>query len=66
MTPIEVRLGDVPLGDVFRLPRPGGERIAFRYADDWLVSSERFQIDPELFLDGRTSSPARCPIRRLR
>jgi serine/threonine-protein kinase HipA len=59
MTSIEVRLGDHPLGDVFRLARPGGERIAFRYADDWLASSERFQIDPELFLDGRTTSPAR-------
>jgi serine/threonine-protein kinase HipA len=59
MTPIEVRLGDRSLGEVFRFPRPGGERIAFRYADDWLASSDRFQIDPELFLDGRTTSPAR-------
>jgi serine/threonine-protein kinase HipA len=59
MTAIEVRLGDRPLGDVFRLPRPGGERVAFRYSDGWLASGERFQIDPELFLDGRTTSPAR-------
>ena len=59
MTPVEVRLGRLALGEVFRFPRPGGERIAFRYADEWLTSSERFQIDPELFLDGRTTSPAR-------
>jgi serine/threonine-protein kinase HipA len=59
VTPVEVRLGRLALGEVFRFPRPGGERIAFRYADEWLTSSERFQIDPELFLDGRTTSPGR-------
>jgi serine/threonine-protein kinase HipA len=59
MKPIDVRLGALAVGECYRYPGPAGERIAFRYADEWLAAQERFAIDPELFLDPRTTSPAR-------
>lgn len=62
MTPLELYLGDQVVGEIFRYPRPGGERIAFRYTDEWLTFREHFQIDPELFLDRRTVSPSRSVL----
>jgi hypothetical protein len=59
MSHIDVRLGEYALGTVHRHPDKTGERIAFRYANEWLNGAERFAIDPELFLDARTTSPAR-------
>jgi serine/threonine-protein kinase HipA len=57
MTLIDVDLGTRPLGSVYRHPSSSGERISFRYCQDWLQSPERFAIDPELFLDPRTTTP---------
>ncbi|HEY3496413.1 MAG TPA: type II toxin-antitoxin system HipA family toxin [Polyangiaceae bacterium] len=59
MIGVEVHLGERVLGHVHRHAGRGGERISFRYDDRWLAASERFSIDPELFLDARTTSPAR-------
>jgi serine/threonine-protein kinase HipA len=59
MSEVDAYLGAVPVGTVYRHPSSRGERIAFRYADAWLTHEERFAIDPELFLDVRTTSPAR-------
>jgi serine/threonine-protein kinase HipA len=54
-----VRLGELQVGHVYRYAGRGGERIAFRYAQEWLEADSHFAIDPELFLDARTTSPAR-------
>ena len=62
MTDVEVRLGDVDLGSIYRQPGARGERIAFRYAEQWLSHEERFAIDPELFLDRSTTVAARAPL----
>jgi len=59
MTDVEVRLGGLKVGTIHRYAATGGERIAFRYASEWLGSELAFAIDPELFLDARTTSPAR-------
>lgn len=62
MTDIDVDLGTRPLGSIYRHPSSNGERVSFRYAQDWLVSPERFAIDPELFLDSRTTTPKRAGL----
>ncbi len=56
---IEVHLGSsaAPVGEIYRHPRGGGERISFRYASSWLSGDDRFAIDPELHLDSSTTSP---------
>lgn len=59
MTELEAHLEGVHVGTVYRHPSASGERIAFRYADAWLTHDGCFAIDPELFLDTRTTSPAR-------
>jgi serine/threonine-protein kinase HipA len=59
VTPVEVRLGEARVGTIYRHPASGGERVTFRYAEEWLASSERFAIDPELSLDARTTGPSR-------
>ncbi|HKY40909.1 MAG TPA: HipA domain-containing protein [Polyangiaceae bacterium] len=59
MTDVEVQLGALPVGTFYRHSSASGERVSFRYAEQWLVSPERFAIDPELFLDPRTTTPAR-------
>jgi serine/threonine-protein kinase HipA len=59
MSDVEIQLGGLPLGAVYRHPAAGGERISFRYASEWLANSECFAIDPELFLDARVTTPAR-------
>jgi serine/threonine-protein kinase HipA len=59
MSDIEVRLGTQHVGTIHRYAAAGGERIAFRYTAEWLSSEQCFPIDPELFLDARTTSPAR-------
>jgi serine/threonine-protein kinase HipA len=56
---LDVHLGALLLGHVHRHASRTGERISFRYDESWLGRSERFSIDPELFLDTRTTSPAR-------
>jgi serine/threonine-protein kinase HipA len=56
---VEVHLDDRALGLVHRHPGRSGERISFRYDEAWLQAAERFAVDPELFLDARTTSPAR-------
>jgi serine/threonine-protein kinase HipA len=61
-TEVDVHLHSVALGRVFRTPAPNGERIAFRYAESWLSEPDRFAIDPELFLDSRTTVPARAGL----
>lgn len=62
MTDIEVRLSEVSVGSIYRQPAARGERIAFRYAEEWLAYVDRFAIDPELFLDRSTTVPARTPL----
>jgi len=59
VTSVALVLGDVQVGEIYRHPSPGGERISFRYTDAWLASPARFALDPELHLDARVSSPAR-------
>lgn len=59
MSHVEVHLGERPVGRVHRHLGRQGERISFHYDEDWLALPERFPIDPELFLDARTTSPAR-------
>lgn len=59
MSDVEARLGSLRVGTVHRHPSARGERISFRYSDEWLQSTDRFAIDPELFLDSRTTTPAR-------
>lgn len=59
MTELEARLGAVRVGTVYRHASASGERISFRYADEWLTHDGCFAIDPELFLDTRTTSPSR-------
>lgn len=62
MTDIEVRLGEASVGSIYRQPGARGERIAFRYSEEWLSYAERFAIDPELFLDRSTTVPGRAPL----
>lgn len=62
MTDIEVRFGEVNVGTIYQQPGTRAERIAFRYAEDWLSYSGRFAIDPELFLDRSTTVPGRAPL----
>ncbi len=50
---------DTVIGEVYRYPHAGGERIGFRYDPRWLMHEERFAIDPDLYLDSRTTSPKR-------
>ena len=59
MTDVDVELKRHPVGAIYRHSSSSGERISFRYDSDWLANSESFAIDPELFLDSRTTSPAR-------
>jgi serine/threonine-protein kinase HipA len=59
MTELEAHLGAVHVGTIYRHPSASGERISFRYADAWLTHNGGFAIDPELFLDTRTTSPSR-------
>lgn len=59
MKDVELRLHGLPVGTVYRHASSSGERISFRYAQDWLASRERFALDPELFLDARATTPAR-------
>jgi serine/threonine-protein kinase HipA len=59
MTDVEVHLGALPVGTVYRHSSSSGARISFRYAEQWLASPAPFAIDPELFLDLRTMTPAR-------
>ncbi len=59
MTELEAHLGAVQVGTVYRHASASGERISFRYADEWLTYDGCFAIDPELFLDTRTTSPSR-------
>lgn len=59
MSEVEVGLGELGVGTVYRELRRGVERISFRYREDWLASRGAFALDPELPLDTRLSTPAR-------
>jgi serine/threonine-protein kinase HipA len=56
---LELHLQDRIVGRVHRHANRDGERISFRYDEEWLGADDCFSVDPELFLDARTTSPAR-------
>jgi serine/threonine-protein kinase HipA len=59
MSDLELHLQDRIVGRVHRHANREGERISFRYDEEWLAADDCFSVDPELFLDARTTSPAR-------